>query len=590
MSKASCILRVLILGAVALVLLASSWPGVALGVAVAAPADQAFPAVAFDGTNYLVVWEDGRTGTYTDIYGARVSKSGVALDPDGFAISMAWHTQARPAVAFDGTNYLVVWHDYRSNTYYSVYFARVSPAGVVLDSDGIRVCATASQQMWPAVAFDGTNYLVVWQDLRSGNFDIYGARVSKSGVVLEPNGFAVSTAAARQAHPAVAFDGVHYLVVWDDQRTNISDDIYGSRVNPSGGVLDSKGVAISTAANRQEYPSVTYGGGNYLVAWQDDRSGFEDIYGTRVTPSAGVLNSGGIAICRAANNQAYPALGFDGTNYMAVWQDYRAGYYFDIYGARIGVSGSVLDTAGIAISLAGDDQLAPALGYDGANYMVFWQDNRGETYDVYAARVECSGAVLDPGGLTDVLVASVTANVEAGCVAVSWQTTSEVPASSFSVERADSREGTFAVLGSAVLTSDALSFSVTDCSVTPGGTFWYRVVLEGDSGAREVYGPIEVAVDAAPSAYMAYDAYPNPFNPSCTMRYDLPEGATVSLRVFDVSGTLVRTLVEGWRGPGVHNETWDGRADDGSSLASGIYFYSIKAGELEATKKMLLLR
>jgi flagellar hook assembly protein FlgD len=74
------------------------------------------------------------------------------------------------------------------------------------------------------------------------------------------------------------------------------------------------------------------------------------------------------------------------------------------------------------------------------------------------------------------------------------------------------------------------------------------------------------------------------------MRYDLPEGATVSLRVFDVSGTLVRTLVEGWRGPGVHNETWDGRADDGSSLASGIYFYSIKAGELEATKKMLLLR
>ncbi len=556
----------------------------------AAATDQAFPAVAFDGTNYLVVWEDGRTGTYPDIYGARVSKAGLAVDPDGFAISMAWHTQARPSLAFDGTNYLVVWHDFRSNSYYSVYFARVSPAGVVLDSDGIRVSTTASQQMWPAVAFDGTNYLVAWQDLRSGNFDIYGTRVSKSGAVLDPSGIAISTATARQAHPAVAFDGVHYLVVWDDQRTNLSDDIYGSRVNPSGGVLDAKGIAISTAANRQEYPSVTYGGGSYLVAWQDDRSGFEDIYGARVTPSGGVLNSGGIPISRAANSQAYPAVSFDGTNYMAVWQDFRAGYYFDIYGARIGVSGSVLDTAGIAISVAGDDQLAPAVGYDGTNYMVFWQDNRGETYDVFAARVESSGAVLDPGGLTDVLVASASARVEAGCVAVSWQTTSEVPASSFSVERSESGEGAFTALETAVVASDALSFSVTDCSVTPGTTLWYRIVLEGASGAREFYGPIEVLVDAAPATYRAYDAYPNPFNPSCTIRYDLPEGAGVSLRVFDVNGSLVRTLVDGWRGPGVHSETWDGRAHDGSPLPSGIYFYSVEAGQLEATRKMLLLR
>jgi hypothetical protein len=61
------------------------------------------PAVAFDGTNYLVVWQDGR-GTYYDIYGARVSRAGVVLDPGGFAISTATREQRMPAVAFDGTN------------------------------------------------------------------------------------------------------------------------------------------------------------------------------------------------------------------------------------------------------------------------------------------------------------------------------------------------------------------------------------------------------------------------------------------------------------------------------------------------------
>ena len=564
--------------------------GVWTSQAWAAAAGQAFPAAAFDGTNYLVVWEDGRSGTYPDIYGARVKTSGMPVEPNGIAISTAWHKQERPALAFDGTNYLVAWQDYRSGAYYSVYFSRVSPAGDVLDPDGVRVSMTASQQMSPAVAFDGTNYLVVWQDLRNGSFDIYGTRVSRAGTVLDPTGIAISTADARQSHPSVAFDGVHYLVVWDDQRSNLSDDIYGSRVNPSGGVMDAKGIAISIAANRQEYPSVTYGGGNYLVAWQDDRSGFEDIYGARVTPSGSVLNSGGIAISRAANSQAYPAVGFDGTNYLAVWQDFRAGYYFDIYGARVGLSGAVLDTAGIAISLAGNDQLAPAVGYDGSNYMVFWQDNRAETYDVFAARVGGSGNVLDPGGLTDVLVASVSASVEAGCVTVAWQTTSEVLASAFRLERSDAREGVFAELTNPVVTSDELSFSCADCSVTPGTTLWYRIVLEGASGAREFYGPIEVSVDAAPVAFRAYDAYPNPFNPSCTIRFDLPEGAAVSLRVFDVSGTPVRTLVEGWRGPGVHNEAWDGRSDDGSPLPSGIYFYSLKAGQLAATKKMLLLK
>ncbi len=78
------------------------------------PHDQTSPSVAFDGTNYLVVWHDGR-GDIGNIYGARVDPSGHLLDPAGFAISTAEERQLYPSVAFDGTNYLVVWEDERSS-------------------------------------------------------------------------------------------------------------------------------------------------------------------------------------------------------------------------------------------------------------------------------------------------------------------------------------------------------------------------------------------------------------------------------------------------------------------------------------------
>ncbi len=557
---------------------------------VEAATDQAHPAVAFDGTNYFVVWEDSRTGTYADIYGARVSTSGLVLDTGGIAVSTEWNEQARPAVAFDGTNYMVAWHDYRSGYPIRVYFARVSTSGVLLDPGGIPVSTTVSYQLFPSIAFDGTNYLVVWQDLRNGSSDIYCARVSPAGVVLDPVGTGIAAAPGLQARPAVAFGGADYLVVWHDERTSLSRDIYGARVSVSGVVLNPGGIPISTALNRQEFPSVAFGGGNFFVAWEDDRSGLFDIYGSRVAPSGAVRDPAGIPISKAVNDQNYPDVVFDGTDYMVVWQDFREGYYFDVYGARVGVSGAVLDTAGIQISTAGQNQLVPAVAFDGTACMVVWQDNRGESYDVYAARVTPSGAVLDPDGLTDLLFTSVSSNVENGCVSISWVAATNAPPTSFYVERSDSRDGQFEILGAPVVGSQGFLFSCVDCSVIPGATYWYRIVLAGPSGQRESYGPIQVHVDGVPLAYSAHQSYPNPFNPYCTIGYELPEACSVSLRVFDVEGSVVRTLVDCRQGPGVHKEVWDGCRDDGTELPSGVYFYSIQAGEFIADRKMVLLR
>ena len=245
--------------------------------------NQSRPSVAFNGTNYLAVWGDPRSGNTAeaDIYGTRVTPAGVVLDPAGIAISTASGYQFTPSVSSDGTNYLVAWSDGRSGGT-DVYAARVSPAGTVLEPAGIPISTTASSG-FPRIAFDGTNYLVVWQDSRSGtSSDIYGARVSlQAGACKTTTRGSSSGRRLTPGPPSVASDGTNYLVAWQDAR-GATLDIYGARVSQAGVVQEPAGILISGATNDQQAPSVAYGGTNYLVAWQDARGATDDIYGARV--------------------------------------------------------------------------------------------------------------------------------------------------------------------------------------------------------------------------------------------------------------------------------------------------------------------
>jgi len=369
-----------------------------------APFNEGSPALAFDGENFLVVWEDGRNGS--DIYGARVTPAGVVLDTAGIAISTAAGNQGSPALAFDGENFLVVWQDGRSGFGGDIYGARVTPTGVVLDQQGIAVSTAVSQKESPTLAFDGENFLVAWTNQRSGDYsDIYGARVTPAGVVLDTVGIAISTAEGGQESPSLAFDGENFLVVWEDARSDSYWDIYGARVTPAGVVLDPAGIAISTAAvNYELYPAVAFDGENFTVVWQDDRNdsvyvGYYDIYGTRVTPAGVVLDTAGIAVSAVVGGQESPALAFDGEDLVVAWTDGRNGSNADIYGTRVTPAGVVLDTAGIAFSTVVGSQESPALAFDGANFLVAWQDERSGSSDVYGARVTPTGVVLDPAGI-----------------------------------------------------------------------------------------------------------------------------------------------------------------------------------------------
>ncbi len=93
-----------------------------------------------------------------------------------------------------------------------------------------------------------------------------------------------------------------------------------------------------------------------------------------------------------------------------------------------------------------------------------------------------------------------------------------------------------------------------------------------------------------PTASMLHQNIPNPFNPATTIKFALPAAVRVDLRIYDVRGTLVRALVDGELPAGNHAVLWDGRDGSNQQVASGVYFYRLKAGDYESMRRMVLVK
>ncbi|MCK4774875.1 MAG: choice-of-anchor B family protein, partial [Candidatus Krumholzibacteria bacterium] len=98
-------------------------------------------------------------------------------------------------------------------------------------------------------------------------------------------------------------------------------------------------------------------------------------------------------------------------------------------------------------------------------------------------------------------------------------------------------------------------------------------------------------VSDPPSSFVLQHNYPNPFNPTTTIDYDVPaSGGHVTLLIYDVSGRLVRTMVNGTQTPGRKTVTWDGRSNRGQMVATGVYFYRMTAPGFAKTRKMVMMK
>ncbi len=157
---------------------------------------------------------------------------------------------------------------------------------------------------------------------------------------------------------------------------------------------------------------------------------------------------------------------------------------------------------------------------------------------------------------------------------------------------------------------DLLNYIDDNLDVWIGWTWWaagpwwgdYHFSIEPENGMDKPQmavllnhiGPassVETPRDEAiPNVFVLEQNYPNPFNPQTTISYRLPHSSEVSLTIYDALGRSVRQAVSGQQAAGSHEFVWDGRDDSGEAASSGIYFYTLRAGDFFQTRKLMLAR
>ncbi len=180
---------------------------------------------------------------------------------------------------------------------------------------------------------------------------------------------------------------------------------------------------------------------------------------------------------------------------------------------------------------------------------------------------------------------SFTASVDGNSVLLKWSTATETNNRGFNIERS-SGTGNWATINFVPgngTTTETSNYNYVDNTVSTG-KYTYRLKQIDFDGSSQ-YSP-EVNADVVyANSFTLSQNYPNPFNPSTTINYTLPSNNYVTLKIFNVLGEEVATLVNEYKGQGSHSVQFNA-----SRLNSGVYYYTITAGSFHQTKKMMLLK
>ena len=188
---------------------------------------------------------------------------------------------------------------------------------------------------------------------------------------------------------------------------------------------------------------------------------------------------------------------------------------------------------------------------------------------------------------TAALLQSFSTDTDAGHVAIRWSLSEIVENVEFRVSRSSGASAA-TIDENPDIERDGLSFTYLDHDVEPEGEYSYLVECSDEDGWIMLFDTGRIVIPGVQLALMPN--YPNPFNPSTRITYSVPEPGHVSLKIYDVTGRLVRTLIEELKAPGTYSVSWNGLNDQGRNAATGTYFCRLVTAKRAVTRKMLLAR
>jgi len=533
--------------------------------------DQLYPKIVSDGSGgAIMTWEDIRNGnTDASIYVQRINSSGVVQwTANGTIICDTTRNQDHSTIASDGSGgAIITWADFRDvGQLYDIYAQRINSSGdVQWTANGVAICNTTDAQYTPTIFSDGSgNAIITWYDFRDGgaNANIYAQKINSSGDAQWPtNGVVVCNATGEERNITIVSDGSGgAIITWQDFRDGGSySDIYAQRIDSTGAVQwTSNGVEISNDSTSVLPTAVSDGSGGAIITWQDSRDGdgFPDIYAQRIDSTGAVRwTANGVEISNdSATTSVDPSAVSDGFGGAVItWYEYRAGSLgADIYTQRISSSGTVeWSVDGVPLCTATGDQVIPTISSDGSGgAIITWEDKRvgGIFGDIYAQKISSSGVVQWAADGVAISTASNDQNTP----------TIESDGSGGAIITWGDRRG-------------VSNYDIYAQQVNANGILGAVTGINGEPG---------IVIDFA-----LLQNYPNPFNPSTSIRYVIDNGQFISLKVYDVLGNEVATLVNEEKAVGNYKIEFNA-----SNLSSGIYYYRLVTGSFTDTKKMILLK
>jgi len=238
-----------------------------------------------------------------------------------------------------------------------------------------------------------------------------------------------------------------------------------------------------------------------------------------------------------------------------------------------------------------------------ARYDIVVDINEDGNYDPAIDLLDADIGV-DYGFSLPVELSSITATTTGdGKVTLRWRTESEVNNLGFNIYRSDAKNGKYTKIGwrdgtgSSPMPHD---YQFLDEQVEAGKTYFYYIEDIDIAGERDSFDIIQITVTSRlqaviPAKFALLQNYPNPFNPETWVPYQLAKDAHVTIIIYNAKGQAVRILDLGNQKAGEYiirskAAKWNGREVLGEEVASGVYFYTLKAGEFSATRKMVIVK
>ncbi len=186
---------------------------------------------------------------------------------------------------------------------------------------------------------------------------------------------------------------------------------------------------------------------------------------------------------------------------------------------------------------------------------------------------------------------SFTGTVIQDGVLLKWETATELNNQGFDIERSTSVQSweKIGYVPGYGTTTERKSYSFLDENVT-SGTYTYRLKQIDFDGTVSYSPEVVVEVDGTPSDFGLFQNFPNPFNPSTTIQFQVPQANDVSIVIYDMLGKEVKSLFTGQVQAGKHTVDWNGTNNTGAKVSSGSYIYRMTAGDFVDVKEMIFLK